>query len=60
MIAVGEYDWLEELDAKFAREDAEDAARPDDPPSKRDITTFEGFASMGVTPGESDDHHDVK
>lgn len=40
----------EELDARFAREDAEDAANPDLPLEARDITTYEGFASGGVVP----------
>lgn len=40
----------EALEAKFADEDAADAARPDVPPSQRDITTFDGFASGGATP----------
>jgi hypothetical protein len=56
---MSESNWLDELNAKIAREDAEDAARPDDPPGKRNITTFEGFASAGATAGTADDRHDA-
>lgn len=46
--------WLDELDAKIAREDAEDASTPDEPGVKHDITTFDGFAGTAVSPRSLD------
>ena len=41
--------WLEELNAKFEREDAEDAETPEVPGEQRDILAYEGFASSAGT-----------
>ena len=42
------------LEAKWAEEDAQIEASPEDDPQKRTLSTFEGFSGMEVSPREVD------
>lgn len=46
-------DYLTDLDASIAAEDAQDEATAETDPSQRTITAFDGFAEGGVTPREA-------
>ena len=47
-------DFLNQLEAQAAAEEAADAATEEKAPADRDVVPFEGFASGGVSPREID------